>query len=96
MSFFHSNLGFWSKLLIMGLDSISLAYSTQISSNQYRMTTVVSYVFTSSSFLDSASTATLSFPFLCIISISKVESFSIHFCCSVDNVYFLSKYWRLL
>jgi hypothetical protein len=60
MSFFYSNLGFWSKLLIMELDSGSLGYSTRISSNQSGMTTVVAYALTSSSFRDSASTTTLS------------------------------------
>jgi hypothetical protein len=92
MSFFHSNLGFWSKLLIIELDSGSLAYSTQISSNQSGIAIVVAYALTSSSFRDSASATTLSFPFLCNISISKVESFSIHFCCSVDNIFCCSRY----
>jgi hypothetical protein len=71
MSFFHSNFGFWSKLLIMELDSGSLAYSTRISSNQSRVTIVVAYSFTSSSFHDSASTTMLSFPFCVLFPYQK-------------------------
>ena len=53
-------------------------------------------VCTSSTFLERTSSTMLSFHFLCNISISKVAIFSIHFCCSVDNVFCCNIYWKLL
>jgi hypothetical protein len=75
MSFFHSNLGFWSKFVIIELDYGCLTYSTQISSNQSGITIVVSYALTSSYLFDSASTTTMSFPFFVLFPYQRWKVF---------------------
>ena len=96
ISFFHSNLGSRLELLIIVLVSGSLVYSCRISFSHYGIATEMEQEVISSSFLESASATTFSFPFLCIISMSKAAIFSIHFCCSMDNVFYWSRYWILL